>query len=359
MRPEFTQALVPLRPYLRVAVASAGGQSVGFLPFVVDSQSHAYPVGQWLMSFQGIVSDPRYAIDVHQWLSSVGVRQMHFDRLVDPDDNLVRGVLSRARSPVIDLSDGYDGYAKDLKDRGSGLVKRLEQKRRHSQRALGGVEFADEAMFPDSLELLIAWRRERNREILAADFMAIPWVKQFMEVLCQQRRPLFRGRLFVLRMGNRPAAALLGLQSGRVFECVVTAFNQQLAHYSPGLLLFHLLTCEARHYGIERIHLTRGTEHFKERFENDAVTVADAILGQSLAGRQATRCLLALRKLVWHTSLGPPARRTWRRLCRAVERATEHDHTWVEAGSSMTQDPTSGQDVISSQRDVDATHLKG
>jgi CelD/BcsL family acetyltransferase involved in cellulose biosynthesis len=329
-RPEYAKALVPLRPYLRIAVGSSNGRNVAFLPFVVDSRRHAYPIGQWLMSFQGIVHDPRYEIEARAWLEATGVRQFRFDRLVTLQAGFSDNILSIAPSPVIDLRRGYAGYLEDLKNRGSGLVKRLEQKRRHAARALASVEFADEALFPDSLELLIAWRRQRNREILAADFLAVPWVTQFMEVLCQQRRELFRGRLFVLRFGNHPVAALLGMQSGKVFECVVTAFNHQYSHYSPGLLLFHLLASEAEHYGIKRIHLTRGTEHFKERFENTEVTVADAIIGQSAAARQMNRGLLALRKLVWRTPLGQPTRRVWRRVSRAVESVTGDAHTWIE-----------------------------
>ena len=334
-RPEYAQALLPLRPYLRIAVGSSNGRKVAFLPFVVDSRRHAYPIGQWLMSFQGIVQDPCYKIEARAWLEATGIRQFRFDRLVNPQAGFGNNILSTAPSPVIDLSHGYAGYLQDLKTRGSGLIKRLEQKRRHAARALASVEFADEVLFPDSLQLLIAWRRQRNREILASDFLSVPWVTQFMEVLCQQRHKLFRGRLFVLRFGNHPVAALLGMQTGDVFECVVTAFNQQYAHYSPGLLLFHLLSSEAEHYGIKRIHLTRGTEHFKERFENTEVTVADAIIGQSATSRQMNRGLLALRKRVWNTSLGRPARRLWRRVSRAVESVTGDDHTWIEVDQAV------------------------
>lgn len=92
--------------------------------------------------------------------------------------------------------------------------------------------------------------------------------------------------------GINPRQRLLAIQSQNVLECVVTAFNPQLAVYSPGLLLFHQLTRKAPEHGIERIHLTRGTEHFKERFENDCVTVADAIVGQSLLARQVLRARL-------------------------------------------------------------------
>jgi CelD/BcsL family acetyltransferase involved in cellulose biosynthesis len=333
LRPEFVRLLAPLRPYLRIAVARAGDQAVGFLPIVVDSRGHAYPPGQWLMSFQGPVCDPRYEIDEQAWLDACGVRQLRFDRLVVPTI-LKRGVLSTATSPVIDLSRGYAAYKRDLKVRGSKLTKRLEQKRRHAERLLSSVELADEAMFPDSLELLISWRRERNRAILAADFLAVPWVTDFMRVLCEQRRELFRGRLFALRLGHQPAAALLAIQSQNVLECVVTAFNPQLSAYSPGLLLFHQLVREAADHGITRIHLTRGTEHYKERFENEEVSVADAILGQSALARQLLRARLATKRMVWHTPLGQPVRRLWRRMIRAAERLTVQEQTWVDAQTS-------------------------
>jgi CelD/BcsL family acetyltransferase involved in cellulose biosynthesis len=255
---------------------------------------------------------------------------MRFDRLVTPATNLETCLLSTAASPVIDLSRGYAGYKQDLKARRSKLIKRVEQKRRHAERLLMSVELADEAMFPDSLELLISWRRERNRAILAADFLSVPWVTDFMRVLCEQRRESFRGRLFVLRLGHQPAAALLAIQSRHVLECVVTAFNPQLSAYSPGLLLFHQLVREATDYGVTRIHLTRGTEHFKERFENDEVTVADAIVGMSAVRRGMLRARLKAKRLVWRTPLGGPARRLWRRVVRTSERITVREQTWVD-----------------------------
>jgi CelD/BcsL family acetyltransferase involved in cellulose biosynthesis len=330
LRPEFIRLLAPLRPYLRIAVATADDRPVAFLPFVVDSHGHAYPPGQWLMSFQGPLCDPDCKIDQHQWLAACGVKQLRFDRLVVPVATLDNNILSTAASPVIDLSRGYAGYKHDLKARRSKLIKRVEQKRRHAERLLASVELADEAMFPDSLELLVSWRRERNRAILAADFLSVPWVTDFMRILCEQRRELFRGRLFVLRLGHQPAAALLAIQTGPVLECVVTAFNPQLAMYSPGFLMFHQLVREAADYGITRIHLTRGTEHFKERFENEEVTVADAIFGQSAISRQTARARLGAKHLIWRTPLGQPVRRLWRRLVRTAERIGVQEQTWMD-----------------------------
>lgn len=330
LRPEFVRLLALCRPYLRIAVARERDQAVGFLPFVADSRGHAFPPGQWLMSFQGPVCDPRSRVAFEGWLAACGGRQLRFDRLVVSGAGATDGVLSTANSPVIDLSRGYTGYKQDLRSRGSKLVKRLEQKRRHAERLLTSVELADEVMFPDSLELLVSWRRERNRAILAADFLAVPWVTRCMRLLCEQRRELFRGRLFVLRLGHQPAAALLAIQSNKVLECVVTSFNPQLAAYSPGLLLFHQLVREASEYGIERIHLTRGTEHFKERFENDNVTVADAIVGQSVVMRQMQRMRVMAKRFVWQTPLGQPMRRLWRHVIRSAERVSVHEQTWVE-----------------------------
>lgn len=329
LRPEFTKALSPFRPGLRIAVAEAEGRIVGFLPFIVNLSGHAFPAGQWLMSFQGPVCDPSYSIDAQTWLAGCSVRQLRFDRLVVRSARFADDILLTDDSPVIDLSRGYDEYKRDLKRRGSRLIKRLEQKRRHAERLLSSLELADEAAVPDTLELLISWRRERNREILASDFLTVSWVAPFMRALCEQRDEMFRGRLFVLRLGHRPAAALLALQSRHVLECVVTAFDPLLAPYSPGLLLFHQLVREAGEFGIERIHLTRGTEHFKERFENAHVTVADAVVGQSPTARRMMRAVLAAKQMVWQTRLGHPVRRVWRRVNRVADRVAVREQVWV------------------------------
>lgn len=333
-RPEFVKLLTSIRPYQQVAVASSLGRNVGYMPFVLDNKGHAYPVGQWLMSFQGMVCDSRFAVDSQMLLSATSARQFRFDRLVMGQGGCAAEPLSVVPSPIMDLTRGYADYAQDLKSRGSGLVKRLEQKRRHAEKAWKSVELADEALIPDSLDLLLAWRRERNREILAADFLAVPWVTEALSKVCDARQPLFRGRLFVLRLGNHPAAALLGIQSGNVFECIVTAFNRQYAHYSPGLLLFHFLAREAHEFGINRVHLTRGTEHYKERFENCQVDVADCIIGQTPFARAVMLGQLRAQKLVWSSPWGQPARRVWRRVLRSLDSLRSKDTMWVPLAES-------------------------
>jgi CelD/BcsL family acetyltransferase involved in cellulose biosynthesis len=336
-RPEFVKLLATIRPYQRVAVLTSRDRHVGYMPFVLDNRGHAYPVGQWLMSFQGVVCDSRFTVDSKRLLQATSAGQFRFDRLVLGQGGIAAKPLSVVPSPIIELTRGYADYAQDLKSRGSGLVKRLEQKRRHAAKAWKSVELADEALIPDSLDLLLAWRRERNREILAADFLSVPWVPKALTRICDARQPMFRGRLFVLRFGNHPAATLLAIQSGKVLECVVTAFNRQYAHYSPGLLLFHLLAREAHEYGIERIHLTRGTEHFKERFENRQVEVADCIIGQSAFARAVTRGQLSMQQLVWNSPWGQPARRLWRRVLRSLDSFRSNGPTWVEMPDAQSE----------------------
>jgi CelD/BcsL family acetyltransferase involved in cellulose biosynthesis len=343
-RPEFVKLLASIRPYQHIAIASSRGRNVGYLPFVLNSKGHAYPVGQWLMSFQGMVCDSRYSIDSKLLLSATSVRQFRFDRLVMGQGGGETEPLSVVPSPIMDLRQGYADYAQDLKSRGSGLVKRLEQKRRHAEKAWKSVELADEALIPDSLDLLLAWRRERNREILAADFLAVPWVTEALAKICDARQPLFRGRLFVLRMGNHPAAALLGIQSGNVFECIVTAFNRQYSHYSPGLLLFHFLAREAHEFGINRVHLTRGTEHYKERFENTQVDVADCIIGQTPFARAVMLGQVRAQKLVWNSPWGNSGRKLYRRVLRSLDSLRSKGPTWVPP---VEREGSLGRDTLS------------
>ncbi|MDA1177777.1 MAG: GNAT family N-acetyltransferase, partial [Planctomycetota bacterium] len=289
LRPEYTKLLVPLRPNLRVAVMRYRGASVGFFPYVVETPGIALPAGRWLMSFQTIVRDPRYRVDPKLWLTACQVRQICFDRMVCPNDDFAGYSLFTASSPVVDLRNGYDDYVRQLQDRGSQLVTRLEQKKRRVMRDCSTIDLVDESENDLILERLVSWRRQRNREILAKDFLSQLWTRQALQEFCRQRDDLFCGRLFVLRFGGRPVAALVCLQSGGVLECVMTAFDPELRQYSPGLLLFYFLLRDAIRYDVHRVHLTRGTEQFKERFENDSVHVSDVAIGRPLLMRQLSR----------------------------------------------------------------------
>ncbi len=308
-------ALAAVLGEVHVAVARINHAPVGFFPFTLDGSGKALPAAQWFMSFQGLVTSPGLKIDPRLLLQAIGARRIVFDRFLALSTcGFETYQLRRARSPIVDLRNGYDGYRAGLEERGSRLFKRATRKWRRAEHQCGALTLADETDCPGSFDWLVNLRQQRNREILAFDFLSLPWTRAYMQETLRLRDAAFRGRLFVLRFGGRPAAALFALQSGRTLECAITAFDPALARLSPGLLLFHALIRDADRLGFEVIHLTRGTEPFKERFENAAVIVSDLEIGRSRASRFVARQWLAGQEVVRASPLGQPARRILRRV---------------------------------------------
>ncbi len=312
LHPSFTRAVSMAKAGVDVVRLHHAGTTVGYMPVSRDSRGWGHPSGRWLMSFQGIVGDRRYRVCPVELLAKAGLKRIVFDRCVDAYQSFSKQTLFSAESPVIDLRHGYRQYQQDLRNRGSHLMKRMEQRRRRAEREFGSVNLIDATNDQSMLDRLISWRRQRNRQILALDFLKYDWTQNCLAKLNQAATGDFRGRLLELNVGNQPAAALFAVQHQNQLECVITAFDPQMAPASPGLLLFHLLARDASQFGVDFIHLTRGVESFKERFGNASVPVSDVVLGQSTLAQYATRWAYQAEEWIRGTRLNRPAQRVYR-----------------------------------------------
>src|SRR5262249_7157383 len=82
------------------------------------------------------------------------------------------------------------------------------------------------------------------------------------------------GVLSVVRAGERPIAMQLGINGPTALCWWFTAFDDDVARFSPGKVMSFALAEEAAHRGIARIDLGPGQEGYKFQLANDSYPVA-------------------------------------------------------------------------------------
>lgn len=277
-RPEFTQAVDAVRSDVEVAVLEQGGQTAAFLPFQRGTLGLGKPIGGKLSDYHGPILRPDARFDPRQFLQACRLSSWDFDHLVCPTAAFDPFVSAHGRSPLLDLSGGYAAYCKARRQAGRDTVSRIGQKVRKLAREVGPLMFEPRADDAEAYELLRLWKSAQYERTGLADIFRFPWTVQFLEKLRTFRGEEFSAPLAVLRAGDKVAAAALSLRSRGVLHVWFTAYNSELASYSPGVVLLLQLAAAADELGIRTIDLGRGDERYKWSLASTSVPVCEGLV---------------------------------------------------------------------------------
>ncbi len=130
LAPDYTQAVGSVRDDAHVAVIDGGR---AFFPFEKRG-AIGLPIGSVLSDLQGMAAEPGLAVAPRELLKACDLKVWAFDHL-DPAQ-FAHGQKALHPSPVIDLTGGYDVYAKGLAERSSKIYKStLKKERRLARRS--------------------------------------------------------------------------------------------------------------------------------------------------------------------------------------------------------------------------------
>jgi CelD/BcsL family acetyltransferase involved in cellulose biosynthesis len=267
--PKFTGLVNIRRRDTEIAVIEEPfGGPVAFLPFHRLPGNIAVPVGHHLSDYHGLICHPDYECDIRYVLRQCGLIAYNFNHLV-PSRSFARYLRETNNSPQIDLSNGFDAYAKAQK-----AVKSEQIKIRRLERDHGPLRFVAQTTDQVVLNLLFALKNEQYRRTGAPNALTMPWTTDLLRDILTTNDRDFAGILSVLYAGDRIAAAHLGMRSRRIWHHWFPAYDRELATYSPGLILL-LRMCEyAPTIGIKTIDLGKSMYEWKRRFMNASTPVA-------------------------------------------------------------------------------------
>ena len=280
-RPEFTQAVAQVRPDVEVAVLTEDGRAVGFFPFQRGPLNIGKPVAGKLSDYHGVIARAETLVDVKELLCSCRLAGWDFEHLITTQPSFEPFVTTCGTSPYLDLSRGFDVYAKERRAAGSDEIKQINRKLRKCEREHGPVTFEMNCRDSSLLRLLFQWKSAQFRQTGLADIFAFPWTGELLKSIFLAPGDHFSALLSVVRLGDRPISILYSLRSAGVVHGWIFAYDRELGQYSPGsILLLKMAECAQQH-GITKIDLGKGTERYKLSLASAATPLWEGTAGQS------------------------------------------------------------------------------
>jgi len=305
-RPEFARLVSTIRDDVEVALLYKHQELIGLFPFQRSAHQIALPVGGWFSDYHGVIARPGIQYDPKQLLEMCGLSAWHFNHLLQSQTpwQPYRWNWIEASSPYMDLSAGFAAYRKERKQAHRELLEQTLRKGRKLSREIGDVRLVEHLDDRAACEQLIEWKIAQYREMGVRNYLGPAWAAKFIHALVQTSGEHFSGRLSALYAGDRLAALNLSVQSRGVWHALVMAYNQELARYSPGLILLAELAQKCEPLGITKLDLGRGTESYKASLMSGAVALAEGALDLRIWPNLMRRGLSRGREFVRSSPLG-------------------------------------------------------
>jgi CelD/BcsL family acetyltransferase involved in cellulose biosynthesis len=278
LSPEFARAVGRQRPSARVAVLSDGSGPVGYFPHERHRLGLGMPIGSGLCDVQGLVHAPGLDWDVQALLRACRLRLWRYDHLTADQGPFDSGVVRRAASPVVDLTQGFTAYAAQLRAGSPERTRQLQAKERRLRRRLGDVRLEFDEPSPDRLGTLLRWKSAQYRAKGQVDLFARPSIVALLRELLHTRSEGCSGILSTLYAGDRPVAVHFGLRSRRVLQYWFPAYDPEAARFSPGILLLLKLAEVAAAQGVEYLDLGKGDERYKQEMKTGDLPLGEGFV---------------------------------------------------------------------------------
>jgi CelD/BcsL family acetyltransferase involved in cellulose biosynthesis len=315
--PAFTQAVASVRRGVHVGLVEQDGEIVAFFPFQRGGMRTAKPVGWPMSDCQGIIARDDTTVDPSRLLRGCGLSIWDFDHLLVGQTAFHPYHVQRTESPVIDLSAGFDAYKAERKQAGSRFVEQTARKRRKMERELGPLRFETHVTDPDVLRQVIEWKSAQYERTGLVNVLGHAWTGRVLERICGIQTDAFAGTLSVLYVGDRVAAAHMGMRSATVWHWWFPAYDRELEHYSPGVILLLEMMERAPSAGIRLIDLGKGDETYKRRAATGAVALAEGSVALPSVATTVRKAKRDLESWVRRVPIPEFVRSPMRRLRRA------------------------------------------
>ena len=269
----------PDRRLAKVAVFREGGEAVGFMPVRVNGVT-AMPLGAPMSDYQGLVARPGLAVDPVAMVRALGVSRFDFTHLLADQPAFAPFIRGRALSQVVDISEGYDAYARERREHGHHVLKDCAKQLRKLERERGPATFTALSQSRADFERLIALKRNQYRITRQTDIFDAGWPLEILSSLFDRRDPDFGGVLFTLAVEGRPVAMNFALRNRSVLHCWFIAHDPEFERYSPGMTLMDPILRWASEHGLREFDLGPGDYRFKLRLANRTRELAHGFVGR-------------------------------------------------------------------------------
>ena len=316
LSPHFTAAAGAVRDDVFVTVMEEGDRPVGFFPHQRQGR-RGLPVAHPLNDCQAVIAAPAAEWAPRDLLAAAGLTLWDFDHVVAGQREFAPFARLTDVSPVIDLGQGFDGYAEELRTKGSKRIKKLNRQRRVLERDHGTVETIALDRDAEALSCVMDWKLEQCLRTGTRPYFREKWAVSLVDRLMALEVPGCSGALSVVRTDGRIVAAHFGIRSRDVWHWWFPVYDDDFAVYSPGAILL-LDICERVGSDIapqRLIDLGRGDDPYKSGFANAAYEIIEGHVSRGSAYAAARGAARAARGWARTTPCLAPlreARKAWK-----------------------------------------------
>jgi CelD/BcsL family acetyltransferase involved in cellulose biosynthesis len=280
----------------------------GFFPFQRRGEKRGEPIGGGRSNYHGVIADPDLDWDARRLVVGCGLRAWEFDHLLAAQPQF-RGYVDRVGgSPYMDLSGGFEAYARRRGEDGSRVIKRLRQQERRIEREVGALRFEAHASDPEVLRLMMRWKSQQYRATGSEDRFAVRWNVELLERIHSHQTDRFAGLLPALYAEDRVIAVAMCMRAASTVHYWFPAYDQSLASFSPGMLLLLRLAESSADLGIDLLDLGKGAAPYKERLATGAIEITEGAVVTGHAAAALRGLQLGVVKRVQGSALDAPAR---------------------------------------------------
>lgn len=272
---QFTSAVAAVRRDVHVAVMEESNRVIGFFPFQRTSMGMGRPVGGALSDFQAVIAAADAQWDAQELIRKCRLSLWDFDHLLASQLPFAAYHRKTESSPYIDLSGGYENYAKARREDGSEQIKKAGNLRRKLEREIGPLEFAAHKFDEPTFQLLLKWKSQQYLSSGTTDVFSYEWTVALLRRLLEIQTPQFAGMLSVLTVKGQVIAAHLGMRSQSTWHYWFPSYDHEFSKFSPGLLLLLKMAEAAPAMGINRIDLGKGESQYKNRLGSGETAIAE------------------------------------------------------------------------------------
>ena len=273
-----------------------GAEVVGFFPFERRGMGYGVPIGAGYSDCQGMVHSTGLEFDPRQLLRACGLVVWEFNHLVEGQTHFESYEITRAPSPIMDLSAGFQPFLATLRKKSNAKLRDIFRLQRKLEREVGTVRFVYDSQDHAALRTVLAWKSAQYLRTGTADRFAQSWFVDVLDRLFATTSETFSGVLSMLYAGDEPVAGHFGLRSDRVMALWLPAFDRRYGPYSPGLILNLFLAEAAAGCGIQHVDLGTGADEYKRWFRTGALTVSQGRVARRSPGPHCIRLGVRLPK---------------------------------------------------------------
>ena len=274
LTPQYVAAVASVRPGIRVAVMEDGNRVEGFFPYQDVAPGVAEAVGDKISDCHAVIVRPDFPWTAEDLLRGAKLTAWHYRRVAISQTQFHPYHAETFRSPLVDLSSGFETYAAARQGAGSRILVKAAAAKDRLERAAGPLRYEAQCTDVAALHALLHCKSEQYRRTGYFDRFELPWVVALLERLQATREREFAGMLSVLWAGGQIAAAHFGMRSATVWNYWFPCFDRKFARFSPGLILLAEILRSAAEVGVQVVELGAGDAQYKDRFANSARVLA-------------------------------------------------------------------------------------